>query len=126
VKKGSSENRSELWRFLECVPAVTPLSEGSEEGRWWIKLSIATEHPLAWRVVQELGFVLNYLSLDERLPTRFYPVSPPPYLNGGPTQFLSWIVENTSPDFTPQHARSWLEARLPSPVADEVAWDLGE
>jgi len=33
-----------------------------------------------WHVVQELGHVLNDLSLEERLPTTFKPMSPPPYL----------------------------------------------
>lgn len=56
-------------------------SEIDGKGDWWVKFSLDTRHPLAWRVVQELGHVLNYLSLDDRLPTVFFSVSSPPYLN---------------------------------------------
>jgi len=73
--------------------------------------------------VQELGHVLNYVSVEERLPARFYPVSPPPYLNGGPEEFLSWIIENTEPDYSPELARQWLESRLPNPVNDPQQWE---
>lgn len=57
---------------------------GSEDGRWWVKLDIDIDidHALAWSTVQEFGIVLNYLSLDERLPTVSMPVSPTLYLNG--------------------------------------------
>jgi len=53
-----------------------------DDGRWWLKVTIDIDHRLAWNVVQEPGPVLNYVSLDERLPTVFMPVSPPPYMNG--------------------------------------------
>ena len=77
---------------------------------------------LAWSVVQELGYVLNDLSLDERLPTNFMPVSPPPYMNGGPDDFLSWVIESREIGFTPSLCASWLESRLPQPVEDVSAW----
>jgi hypothetical protein len=91
------------------------------DGRWWVKFSLDTSHPLAWRVVQELGHVLNYLSIDERLPTVFMPVSPPPSLNGG-VEFLSWVIENGDASFTPADCARWLEERLPDPVTDLDAW----
>jgi hypothetical protein len=72
--------------------------------------------------VQELGHVLNYLSVDERLPTVFKPVSPPPYLNGGPREFLSWVIECPTGDMQPDTIVDWLEGRLPQPVSDESAW----
>jgi hypothetical protein len=60
-----------LLEFLSQVPSITgPIGYGfSTNGEWWTKFSIDIAHPLAWNVVQELGFVLNYVSLDERLPT---------------------------------------------------------
>ena len=69
-----------LISFLKQVPAVTtPIGHGySDAGRWWVKFAIDITHPLAWRVVQELGHVLNYVSVEDRLPTVFKPVSPPP------------------------------------------------
>jgi hypothetical protein len=88
----------------------------SEDGRWWAKFAIDIDHPLAWNVVQELGHVLNYLSLNDRLPALFKPVSPSPYINGGPKDFLSWVIESQATDFTPEKCAEWLEGRLPRPV----------
>ena len=87
-----------------------------------IKFSIDVAHPLAWHVVQEFGCVLNYLSVTERLPTVFMPVSPAPYLNGGPEEYLSWVIESKSPSFKPGTVADWLEGRLPRPVDDLSQW----
>jgi len=114
-----------LLGFLERVPAIEmSIGSGALEPGWWVKFSIDVAHPLAWRTVQELGYVLNFLSINERLPTILKPVSPPPYLNGGPADFLSWVIECRDPAFTPQMAAEWLEGRLPDPVDDAKAWGL--
>jgi hypothetical protein len=122
-----------LLAFLARIPAIetnTPVHGGFgsglfENGCWWVKLTIRIEHQLAWSTVQELGYVLNYLSLDEPLPTVFKPVSPPPYLNGGP-EFLSWVIESKLPDFTPDLAAKWLEGRMPQPVEDPAQWPINQ
>jgi|SRR6185436_2888258 len=121
-----------LVTFLESLPAMNlPAGRRSigagiaDDGSWWVKFSLDTSHPLAWRVVQELGHVLNYLSLDERLPTVFKPVSPPPYLNGG-VEFLSWVIENQDASFTAALCTEWLRGRLPNPVTDPDAWSTDE
>ncbi|WP_303312247.1 hypothetical protein [Hymenobacter sp. BT730] len=113
-----------LQRLLLQVPAIEgTIGKGiSGEGIWWVKFRIDIKHPLAWQVVQELGHIVNYLSLDEKLPTTFYPVSPPPYMNGGPQEFLSWVIENTDKNFTPDNLKTWLEGRLPRPVNNEAEW----
>ena len=85
-----------------------------------MKLSIDLEHELAWSTVQELAHVLDYLSLDEWLPTVFKPVSPPPYLNGGPA-FQYWVIESTTPDFSPDAAAQRLDGRMPDPVEDAAS-----
>ena len=110
--------------YLGKVPAIVgPIGHGADDNRmWWVKFTIDIRHDLAWHVVQELGHVLNYVSLEERLPTVFYPVSPPPYMNGGPDDFLSWVIENTDPDFVPGKAQKWLEGRLPRPVDSLAEW----
>lgn len=118
-----------LLAFLERLPAID-LPAGRESighglfdnDNWWLKFSLDTNHPLAWRHVQELGHVLNYVSLDERLPTVFMPVSPPPYMNGG-VEFLSWVIESTAPSFTPDTCAEWLHGRLPRPVDDLEQWN---
>jgi hypothetical protein len=121
-----------LLAYVCRIPSVyhneTPslgIGTGDDGDGWWLKFTIDTEHPLAWNVVQELGHVLNYLSPNERLPTTFKPVSPPPYLNGGPREFLSWIIECGSKDMNPDMIVQWLEARLPRPVDDVSRWTSG-
>ena len=122
-----------LLGFLQRIPAVevndTPsrgFGSGIDSGIWWVKFSIRIDHPLAWHTVQELGHVLNYLSVTEPLPTSFKPVSPPPYLNGGPEDFLSWIIECPDQAMAPGTVAEWLEGRLPRPVEDESAWSETE
>jgi hypothetical protein len=118
----TDQKLSELKRFLNRIPAVLVLSSGiQEDSFWWVKLEIDIESALAWNVVQELGFVLNYISIEESLPTVFKPVSPPPYLNGGPKEFLSWVIESTTKDVDPSLIAKTLEERLPS-VDDLSKW----
>ena len=114
--------------YLEKVPAInSPIATGTdEEGFWWIKFQIDIENKYAWNVVQELGCVVNYISINERLPTAFYPVSPAPYLNGGPTDFLSWVIETKDKEFKPGTLKKWLEGRLPNPVDDLKQWNINE
>jgi hypothetical protein len=116
--------------FLERLPAIDlpagrdSISQGAAaDGTWWVKFFLKTDHPLAWRHVQELGHVLNLVSLNEPLPTIFKPVSPPPYLNGG-VEFLSWVIASTDPAFTPDHCEEWLEGRMPRPVDDPNEWAI--
>lgn len=121
----------ELVAFLSRIPAIGSAksvfgSGRSDDGRWWVKLSIDISHPLAWSTVQELAHVLNYLSVDERLPTVFMPVSPPPYANGGPQEYLSWVIECHDPDFTPSQAAKWLSGRLPDPVDKLANWPINK
>lgn len=115
-----------LKEYLSKVPGIEgePGCGIFDDGRWWVKLTIDIQHQLAWRVVQELGHVLNYLSLDERLPTVFMPVSPPPYLNGGPRDYLSWVIESKDKEFDPAACAQWLEGRLPRPVNDLEQWKI--
>lgn len=113
-----------LEKFLALLPGVTPPFDHEREpdGQWWVKFSIEIDNPLAWHVVQELAHVLNYLSVGERLPTVFKPVSPPPYMNGGPREFLSWVIECSDREFKPGSVAKWLEGRLPQPVQDLDQW----
>ena len=115
-----------LINYLEKVPAIQkPIGKGvDDEGFWWVKFGIDINHDLAWNVVQELGCVINYISVNERLPTIFYPVSPAPYLNGGPEDFLSWVIETKDKDFRPGTLMKWLEGRLPRPVDDLKQWEM--
>jgi hypothetical protein len=117
-----------LNQYLDKVPAVKkPIAFGSDDkGLWWAKFSIDITHKLAWQVVQEIGYVCNYLSISERLPTIFYPVSPPPYLNSGPKDYLAWVIETKDKDFKPDILMQWLEERMPQPVDDITQWIVDE
>ena len=114
--------------FFKKVPSIGEqglIAYGSDEKHaWWIKFQINIEHALAWQTVQELGHVLNYLSTNERLPTQFFPVSPPPYMNGNAKAFLAWVIQCNHVDFPPDVVCDWLEGRLPSPVDDESKWKI--
>ena len=102
---------SGLVSFIQRIPGIAGSIGGGtfENGNWWTKFTLDLDDPQAWNVVQELGYVLNYLSLEERLPTIFMPVSPPPYANGPAREFLSWVIESRDPEFTPEVCVQWLE-----------------
>ena len=55
--------------YLSKVPGISgTIGSGFfDDGRWWVKFAVDIDHPLAWSVVQELGHVLNYMSLPDRL-----------------------------------------------------------
>jgi hypothetical protein len=122
-----------LVAFLTRVPAMqVGRGRGSiscgrcDDGRWWVKFALDIQHPKAWHVVQELGHVLNSISLEDRLPTVFMPVSPPPYLNGGPGDYLSWVIECHDVEFTPADCAKVLQGRLPRPVEDLKLWETDD
>ncbi len=123
--KKRADGLQKLQAYLEKVPAVSVVSVSeAAEAHWWIKLDIDIHHDLAWTVVQELGHVLNYISLNERLPTVFKPVSPPPYMNGGPEDFLSWVIEAEVPSLDASYIAEVLEGRLPRLVEEEDEWEI--
>ena len=124
----SEMNFDRLSQFFSQIPSVQQsgiVAHGTDgQQAWWFKLNIDIEHPLAWQTVQELGHVLNYLSTNERLPTQFFPVSPPPYMNGEAKDFLAWVIQCNHAEFSPDVVCDWLEARLPNPVNDENQWKI--
>lgn len=121
-------NNNNLINFLKRIPSIEEyIASGVyDDGNWWVKFKIDIKHDLAWNVVQELGHIVNYVSIEQPLPTSFYPVSPPPYMNGGPSDFLSWIIESRNKEFTPDNMFEWLEGRLPRPVDDLTNWEVDD
>ncbi|GIW91504.1 MAG: hypothetical protein KatS3mg109_1936 [Pirellulaceae bacterium] len=113
----------ELKQFVSQIPGVDVISISEpDESRSWVKLKIDINSKTAWHVVQNLAYVLNELSVTETLPTTFKPTSPPPYLNGGPDEFLFWVIEADIPFLDPSAITAYLKQRLPDPVTDEKAW----
>jgi len=43
-------------------------------------------------------------------------------MNGGPDEFLSWLIECQNPEFRPGTCVEWLMGRLPNPVEDLEQW----
>jgi hypothetical protein len=126
-KSNPTGGLQKLQSYLDRIPAVQVVSASeTSEALWWVKFDIDIRHSLAWNVVQELGHVLNYISLNERLPTVFKPVSPPPYMNGGPEDFLSWVIEAQEPDADAGYIAEVLEGHLPRPVEDEGEWESSQ
>lgn len=117
---------SKLVTYLNRLPG-TQASAGrfTKEG-WHVSLSIDIHHPLAWNVVQELGFFCNSPSIGQGSGLEFFPISPPPYLNGGPREFLSWILSYTGSSFSPSEVAKSIEGVLPQPVDDETEWSHEE
>ena len=107
--------------FCAACPPLAALSIGKgrfQNGNWWVKFHSDIDHLLAWNVVQELSHVLNYLRAEDRRQPVFMPVSPSPYLNGGPYEYLSWVIESMAEGFEPKNSAEWLEGRLPQSVED--------
>ncbi|MHC4046914.1 hypothetical protein [Bradyrhizobium sp. 23AC] len=112
----------DLKGFLARIPgAKVDAHHLYPDERWCINLTIDIDDPLAWHVVQELGSILNNLSVTEKLPTLFKPMSSPPYLNGGPRDYLYWLIEATGA-VSPRYLRQLLEGRMPRPVDDRSRW----
>lgn len=104
-----------LVAYFRRIPAIGPeIGCGMrEDGAWWVKFHIDVTHPGAWKAVMDLGYVLNWLSLADSLPTVFKPVSPPPDMNGNDPQFLLWwVVECVQPSFTPAECAHALDVSL--------------
>jgi hypothetical protein len=104
-----------LLAYLRRIPAIRPRfgSGRTDDGMWWVKFAIDLDHPGAWKAVMDLGYVLNWLSLAQPLPTVFRPVSPPPDMNGNdPRELLAWVIECRTPQFTPKECAETLDVSL--------------
>lgn len=114
-----------LKKLLLKIPCINNVAScNGKNPFWWLKFQIDIDSKIAWNVVQELGHILNYLSVNEKLPTRFYPVSPPPYLNGAPKEFLSWVIEASIPYVDSNYIYDFLKGRLPENFEIEDSWLL--
>lgn len=113
--------------FLSLIPGVEAddgpsrgMTTETGAGSWRVGFVIDVFHDLSWETVQEMAHALN----GQASGATFKPMSPAPDQNGGPDEFLSWVIEAgeaLSPDTLADH----LKATLPSPVEDERAW-IGE
>jgi hypothetical protein len=44
-------------------------------------------------------------------------------MNGGPENFLYWIIESKETSFSPDKVKGWLESRLPDPIDSLEEWN---
>lgn len=123
VTSTSEDDGNEAGELAALLRQETGVEEDpTTSERWWVKLHLDIRSHMAWHVIQELGHVLNFISLAERLPTVFKPTSAPPYLNGGPDDYLGWVIESTAVDVDPAYVAEMLEGRLPQPPEDLRKW----
>ena len=107
-----------LLAFLGRIPAIKPIKPdvgpaSNSDGAWLVKFQIDITHPTAWATVMDLGYVVNWVSLANPLPTVFKPVSAPPDMNGDePKELLWWLIECWTPEFTPADLTEALESNL--------------
>ena len=107
-----------LLAYLGRVPAIRPIKPdvgpaSNEDGAWLVKFQIDITHPGAWSTVMDLGYVANWISVADPLPTVFKPVSAPPDMNGDdPANLLWWVIECWTPEFTPSDLAKALESNL--------------
>jgi len=123
IKQGLDKMKDLLTK-IPCINSVA--ISNFDNPFWWLKFSIDINSKIAWNVVQELGHILNYLSPNDKLPTTFYPASPPPYMNGGPGEFLSWVIEPTIPFVDTNTIFDYLNGRLPEDFDKEENWLLSD
>src|SRR5436305_5508933 len=57
------QNIKALLTKIPCIQFVSTSEIGTPF--WWLKFSIDINSQIAWTVVQELGQILNYLSIEE-------------------------------------------------------------
>lgn len=109
---------TDLLEYLSRIPAISPINSSigpasNAERGWLIKFRIDIAHPEAWATVMDLGYVVNWISVANPLPTRFIPVSAPPDMNGDdPATLLWWIIECWTPEFTPSDIAKAMRTNL--------------
>jgi hypothetical protein len=91
-----------------------------ENGNWWVKFRVDIGDDLAWDIVQLFAFVVNGAALNDPFPTQFFPSAPPPENGGGPRELLSWVIESTKPDFSPDEMRDALCFYIPTDRNDLI------
>ncbi len=122
---GDERDFGTLIAYLQRVPGIAgPISSGRlDDGNWWVKFRIAPA-----RLERRSGVgVRAQLPLHQRTTADgLHAGVRGPYLNGGPRDYLSWVIESKDPKFKPGTCMKWLDERLPRPVEDTSAWPKDE
>ena len=116
-------NNVNVGRFVSHLPGIRWVSSKVAENGWWyVKFSLDLNTKSSWHVVQGLAYVLNNLSLNESLPTVFFPTSSPPDMNGGPNDHLYWVIEPRNNDVDPSDILAALYSTFEFEVDSEEGW----
>lgn len=89
-----------------------------------MKFSIDVKHEVAWRGRTGARARLELSFFGRKTAYRVHAGFPFAYLNGGPRDYLSWVIESKDKDFAPATCAEWLEGRLPRPVSDLKQWSI--
>jgi hypothetical protein len=112
--------KNEVIDFFKKIPALdSPVLISEEEKYWSIDFTIDLDHEIVWNVIQYFGYICNCGGKQGLL---FLPMSPPPYLNGGPYTHMSWSILCKNLDFSLADFLQILEEYLPVPLDDFEQW----
>jgi hypothetical protein len=116
-------NKLSVGKLIARFPHVEWVSSRQEEnGFWWVKFHLDLSKPTSSIIIQALAHILNGMSLNDPLPTRFFPSSSPPYLNGGPKEHLHWVIEPFSQKVMVSEIYTALDSTLLFDTASEAEW----
>jgi hypothetical protein len=119
----SANNEVAVGKLIATFPSVVWVSsQQNENGWWWVKFHLDMEAPASLIIVQALAYIFNGLSLNDPLPTRFFPTSSPPDMNGGPKDGLHWVVESIGDDVIPSDIYAALDDTLLFDVESVDDW----
>ncbi len=119
----TSSNELSIGQFISKFPSVEWVSSKQhDDGFWWVKFHLNMENPVSIVIVQALAHILNAKSLNDPLPTRFFPTSSPPYMNGGPKVHLHWVIEPFTHDVTVSDIFAAIDSTLLFDIESEVEW----
>jgi hypothetical protein len=122
-RKEIKHNFNKLNTLLLSIPCVKSVDCYDEmEDLWSCHIRMDLTHEIVWHLIQGIAFVINDTSITGKLPATFYPTSPPPYLNGGPYNYLHWIIRSESPEFIPDYCCEWFINRFPNNPEFNESW----
>ena len=114
----SRQGLQRLITLLDQLPCLDNFDSGEAESQcWWISFELDTGSPIAWRVVRELGLLLN-----TRCSSKLFCIVFKPLPHEGDCANVRWEICSTAPGLDPAEVARWLRENLPQPMNEESAW----
>jgi hypothetical protein len=117
------DNRIVVGKLIATFPGVEWVSSQQDEsGFWWVKFHLDMNASASLIIIQALAYIFNGLSLNDPLPTVFFPSSSPPDMNGGPNQNLHWVIEPVGKDVSVSEIFTAIDSTLLIDVTSVEDW----